>query len=339
MFDLTGKVTLKENYFRLIKGQSPQYLCHNHEYSHGFFMDALVLTNPMPGPGQEIIDRWGVLYKWAEGDPAPVPVITEQNKVIKEITQWDRYLNVPWPSKLDIDWTDCDRRASEFDRANYLFLGCCFTGLFELTHNLMGFEDSLMAFLEEPEAMGELLDVLTEYKLEYLKVLIDHTHPDMIHIHDDWGSKTSLFMAPETWRRLLKPRWAKIYDYIHSRGVLVQHHADCFCAPIVEDMAEIGIEVWQGIIPQNNIKEVQKRLNGRMALQGGLDCTPFDYPGGWTEDEVRKFVRFVCDEYVPAGHFNPEVPNGVPLTPGIHEIIVDEMNTYGEHFFDRRTNE
>jgi hypothetical protein len=36
-------------------------------------------------------------------------------------------------------------------------------------------------------------------------------------------------------------------------------------------MAEIGIDVWQGIIPQNNIREVQKRLDGKMALQGGLE--------------------------------------------------------------------
>jgi hypothetical protein len=100
-------------------------------------------------------------------------------------------------------------------------------------------------------------------------------------------------------------------------------------------MAEIGVDVWQGIIPQNDIEAVQKRLGGRMALQGGLDCTPFDYAGGWNEEEVRGLVRFVCDAYVPAGHFVPEVPNGHPLTPGINEILIDEMNSYGERFFDR----
>jgi hypothetical protein len=335
MFDLTGKITPKENYLRLIKGDNPQYLCHNAVYSQGMFMDAMALSNRFPKEGDESEDGWGVQYKWPAGEPGPVPIVTEQNRVIKDIRKWDKYLNVPWPSKLNVDWTECDKRSAEFDRENYLFLGCCFTGLFELTHNLMGFEDALINYIEEPEAMGELLDVLTEYKLEYLKILIDHTHPDMIHIHDDWGSKKSVFMAPDTWRELLKPRWARIYDYMHSRGVLIQHHADCVCAPLVLDMAEIGIDVWQGVIPQNNIKEVQKRLNGKMALQGGLDCTPFDYVGGWNEADVRKLVRFVCDEYVPAGRFAPEVPNGAPLTPGINDILVDEMNAYGEHFFDR----
>lgn len=334
MFDLTGKISPKENYLRLIKNDNPQYLCHNAEFSKGMFFDALMMSYPLPMPGQEAKDAWGVMYKWPEGEPGAIPFITEENKVIKDIRHWDKYLNVPWPSKLQIDWNETDKLAAEFDRENYLLLGCCFGGLFELTHNLMGFEDALMAYVEEPEAMGELLDVLVDFKLDYLKLLIDHIHPDMIHIHDDWGTKRSLFLSPPTWRKILKPRWARIYDYMHSRNVMVQHHADCVCAPIVEDMAEIGIDAWQGIIPQNNIKDVQKRLKGTMALQGGLDCTPFDKPG-WTEKEVRQMVRDVCDQYVPAGHFIPEVPNGMPLTPGINEILIDEMNSYGEHFFDR----
>lgn len=333
MFDLTNRISPRENYLRIIRGGQPEYLCHTEEYTGGWFPDALMMSGNRPNFGGSWLDAWGVQYEWPEGEPGPVPIVTEENKVIKDITHWDKYLNVPWPSKLDLDWSDTEKRAAEFDRENHLLMGTCVTGLFELTHNLMGFEDALVAFMTEPEAMGELLDVLTEYKLEYLKLLIDHIQPDMIHIHDDWGTKKSLFMSPDTWRDLLKPRWAKIYDYMHSRGVIVQHHADCVCAPIVEDMAEIGVDVWQGIIPQNDIAAVQKVLNGRMALEGGLDCTPFDYPGGWNEPQVRQFVRSVCDDYARAGCFVPAVPNGRPLTPGIHEIIVDELNTYGEHFF------
>ncbi|NLT14322.1 MAG: hypothetical protein GXY05_08265, partial [Clostridiales bacterium] len=156
MFDLTGKITPKENYLRLIQGENPQYLCHNAVYSQGMFMDALAMSNRFPKEGDESEDGWGVQYKWPAGEPGPVPIVTEQNKVIKDIRKWDKYLNVPWPSKLKVDWTDSDRRTAEFDRENHLFLGCCFTGLFELTHNLMGFEDALVNYITEPEAMGEL---------------------------------------------------------------------------------------------------------------------------------------------------------------------------------------
>lgn len=335
MFDLTGKITPRENYLRIIKGGEPEYLCHNNEYSNGpVYVDPMAAYYAKREVGISQ-DPWGVSYIWLPGTKAANPYVTEENKVIKDIRRWDFYLkDVPSPSSLKLDWTEAEERAKNFDRKTYIFLGACFTGLFELTHNLMGFEDALCNYLEEPEAMGELLDYLCEFKLEYLKILIDHTHPDMIHIHDDWGNKRSLFMAPAVWRKLLKPRWARIYAYMHERGVMVQHHADCVCAPIVEDMAEIGIDVWQGIIPQNDIPDVQRRLNGRMALQGGIDGVVFDHEN-WTIEEVRGEIRRACDEYVPAGYFQPAMGNNIPLTPGLYEVVIDEMNAYGEHFFER----
>ena len=46
-------------------------------------------------------------------------------------------------------------------------------------------------------------------------------------------------------------------------------------------MAEIGIQVWQGTLPENNIPALQKHLRGRLVLMGGMgaaidraDATP-----------------------------------------------------------------
>ena len=58
-----------------------------------------------------------------------------------------------------------------------------------------------------------------------------------------------------------------------DHGVIVIHHADSFCEPIVEDMVDIGIDVWQGVLPENDIVKLQKQLDGRMTLMGGIDAT------------------------------------------------------------------
>lgn len=337
MFDLTGKISPRENYLRLMKNDNPQYICHADVYTEGVFNDPIRKHIQNRVPGKITKDAFGVSWKWIEGHVSANPYITEETKVIKDIRHWDKYLNVPWVRDMKIDWSEAEKRANEFDRKNKLLMVGCFSGIFELSHYLMGFEDALTNYLEEPEAMTELLTVLSDFKIDYMKALIDHLKPDMVHFHDDWGNKRNLFMSPQTWRKMIKPHYERIYGYIKSRGVIIQHHADCVCAPIVEDMVELGIDIWQGIIPQNNIPEIQKRLKGKMALQGGLDCTGFDRPG-WNEEEVRREVRRCVDEYVPAGYFIPEVPNGAPLTPGINDIIIDELNSYGEHFFDRLRN-
>ena len=79
----------------------------------------------------------------------------------------------------------------------------CIRDRFERCHFLMGFEDTLMNFLMEPEAMHELLDYLLDWRMEYAKQLIDHLQPDAILSHDDWGAKDRLFMSAETWSCLL----------------------------------------------------------------------------------------------------------------------------------------
>ena len=324
----------RENYFRLMKNEDPLYLCHEHVYTRGFFFDPILQSGPQRIEGEVTKDSWGVSWKWLKGHVAANPFINEETKVIKDITQWERYIKVPWPSGVTEGWEEAKARADAFDRENHILLCCCFGGLFEMSHYLMGFEDALMNYIMEPEAMTELLTVIADYKIEYMKMLIDNLNPDMVHFHDDWGNKRSLFMSPETWRRMIKPHYERIYGYIKSRGVLIQHHADCVCAPIVEDMIDLGIDVWQGIIPQNNIEEVQNVVNGRMALQGGIDGAVFDF-ADWNEEDVRKEVRRACDDYVPAGYFIPCIPNGVPLTPGINDVVVDEINTYGMNFFTR----
>jgi succinate dehydrogenase flavin-adding protein (antitoxin of CptAB toxin-antitoxin module) len=334
MMDFTNKITPRENYLRHLKGENPQYICSVEHYTGRPMFDRAFGFHGTQAPG-EFKDNWGVTWVLEPGQPAAVPMTTEANKVIKDITKWDKYLNVPWPSKMTIDWAPHEAQAQAHDRKNTLLYLSMPRGLFEMTHALMTFEDALCAFLEEPEAMCELLDVLMEFKLECLKLICDHVKPDIIQIHDDWGNKKSLFMNPTTWRETLKPRWAKIYAYMHERGVIVQHHADCICEPITPDMAEIGVDVWQGVIPQNNIAWIQKEVGLKMAMQGGIDSAVIeDGTSNLNEAAIRKEVRRCIDDYSAIGNFIPAHPNH-PLNKAAIPIISDEFDTYGEHYFDR----
>ena len=183
------------------------------------------------------------------------------------------------------------------------------------------------------DEMHELIDVITEYRLTYMKLIVENLHPDAIISHDDWGTKDRMFMSPDTWREFFKEPYRKLYDYLHANDVLIVHHGDSFLEPIVEDMADIGIDVWQGVLPTNNIPEISKRLNGRMALMGGID-SGIDRQDA-TEEEIRKETRRACDEYGGLGHFIPSITYGGPgtLYPEVEPIIIDEIHRYNkEHF-------
>ena len=284
--------------------------------------------------GTNSIDKWGTQILFPEDAPAAVPYVTAENQVVQDIENWRDYVKVPdLIANCSQGWEESQKMISEVDSENYLSMVVMGTGIFEQLHMLMTFEDTLVNLLAEPEAMHELIDVITEYRLTYMKLIVEHLHPDVICSHDDWGSKNSLFMSPETWREFFKEPYRKLYTYLHENNVIVMHHGDSYMEPIVEDMAEIGIDIWQGVLPTNDIVAISKKLNGRMALMGGIDSV-IDRADA-TEDEIRTETRRACNEYGQLGNFIPSMTYGGAGTiyENVEGIIIDEIAKYNmEHF-------
>ena len=141
-------------------------------------------------------------------------------------------------------------------------------------------------------------------------------------------------MRPEIWREVIKPAYVKPYQYLHDQGIIIIHHSDSFCEPLIEDMVDLHIDVWQGVLPENDIPRIQKQLNGRMALQGGIDITAVDRDDS-TEEEIRAEVRRVCNSYAVNGYFIPSVTYGGPgfIHPNVDEIVDDEIDRCSKEFF------
>ena len=280
-------------------------------------------------PGATHPDKWGTLIAWPAGDPGATPIITEDNKVCPDITRWREFVHAPDIEANCLGGWDVfggmARAQAGDEKLLAAFMPC---GLFEQCHFLMGFEDTLTNLYEHPQEMHELIDYILEYRLKYAKLLIDNFQPDMIFSHDDWGTKESLFMSPEMWREFFKEPYRKFYGYIREHGCIALHHADSYLVPIVEDMAEIGIQVWQGVLPENDIPALQQQLQGRMVLMGGIGAA-IDRPDS-TEEEIRDYVRQALESYCPGGHFIPSITYGMNGTIFKHvdPIIDSEIVAY-----------
>ena len=284
-------------------------------------------------PGATITDLWGTVIDWPADAPGSMPIVTDENKVIKDITRWREYVHAPdfIPYSSDPEaWAGLRAKTRERAGDERLVAGFMATGIFEQCHFLMPFKDVLTNLYDHPQEMHELIDYITEFRLAYVKHLIENLKPDVIFSHDDWGTKDALFMKPDMWREFFKEPYRRFYGYIREQGVIAIHHADSYLAPIVEDMAEIGIQVWQGVLPENNIPELQKRLKGSMVLMGGIGAAIDREDAG--EEEVRKYVHDALHEYCPGGHFIPSITYGLAGTVYKHvdPWIDDEIRKYND---------
>lgn len=279
--------------------------------------------------GQTTKDAWGVTIVWPENQLFAFP--SEIDKVCTDICEWREQVKVPDLAAECSDpalWKDAIETAEQIRAEGKLVAAYMGTGIFEQAHDLMGMSDACMNFLLEPDDMLDLIETIGEYRYQYAKLLIENLHPDAIVSHDDWGSKNGLFMSPETFREFLKPQYAKIYKLMKDNGVIVMHHADSYLEPLVEDMVDLGIDIWQGVLNTNDIPKLQEQLKGRMLLMGGVDSV-IDRADA-TEEEIRSEVRKVCETYGPAGGFVPGITYGRPgtLNPHVNKIMIDEIRQY-----------
>lgn len=288
-------------------------------------------------------DRWGTTIDFPADAPGPMPHVTEETKVIKDITHWQDYVHVPdLASNTAEGWAECREKAASLDpNGEKLLTGFMGTGIFEQCHFLIPFADVLTYLYEYPKEMHDLIDCILQYRLEYVKLLIDGLHPEVIFSHDDWGAKDALFFKPEMWREFFKEPYRQFYGYIRSRGVIAIHHADSYLVPILDDMAEIGIQVWQGALPENDIPKQLRRLNGKLVLMGGIGAS-IDRADA-TEEEIRTYVRRTLRENCPEGHYIPSITYGLAgaVYPQVDPLIDDEIAKYNEeaHFPRRRDPE
>lgn len=284
-------------------------------------------------PGATITDRWGTVIDWPADAPGSMPIVTEENKVLKDITRWRDYVHAPdfIPHSSDPEaWERCRAKARERAGEERLVAGFMATGIFEQCHFLMPFQEVLTNLYDHPQEMHELIDYITEYRISYVKHLMENLKPDVIFSHDDWGTKDALFMKPGMWREFFKEPYRRFYGCIREQGVIAIHHADSYLAPIVEDMAEIGIQVWQGVLPENDIPALQQRLNGSMVLMGGIGAAIDREDAG--EEEVRKYVHDALHEYCPGGHFIPSITYGLAgaVYKHVDPWIDDEIRKYND---------
>lgn len=321
-------LTPRENALAILSNEQPDY--------YGDFMstvkaidDPIRASDVIPMDGKAYRDSWGVTKVWPIGTQGAHPVCTPETVVVPDIEDWEAFLKVP--SFNDFDWSDCIAVTKKIDRNKYFAGYYMPTGLFERSHFLLGMENAFCSYLENPDDMSELLDVICEYKVKQIYLAGEMVHPDVFFYQDDWGHKLGMFLPPNLWREIIKPRQIKIAKAIHDVGALYIHHADCVCEPIVQDMVDIGIDIWQGVIPQNNILEIQCITEGKLAMTGGFDVPKYDVEGT-SEEEIRAAVRDCVDKYCPKGRFYPARPSARFTIARYGEIFEDELARYGRQW-------
>jgi uroporphyrinogen decarboxylase len=156
---------------------------------------------------------------------------------------------------------------------------------------------------------------------------------DVISVSDDIGHQDRLCMSPKTYRKIFKPRHARLAAAIKSRSdkPLMWHTCGCVY-DILDDLVEIGVDSLNPVqtTAKNMEAERLKREYGdRLSFWGGIDTMHVLNHG--TPADVRREVKTKIAALAPGGGFilNP-VHNVQPDVPVENLLaMVDAVQEYG----------
>ena len=275
-------------------------------------------------------DHYGVLWSLPVGQMGSYPLHDEEHTLVKDITEWREVVKRPMLPPVDGYWQMLKGKAAATDRNEQFVCSLHPQGVFERLHSLMGMEDCFINFYEEPEEMQALIEFITEVELDYAKAMVERVGIDAVLHHDDWGTTNNSFLAPDMFEEFILPAYKKIYGYYKENNVLIIHHNDGYGANLVDYMIEMGIDIWQGVIPDNDIPALLEKTDGKLTFMGEIESRRIDIPS-WSPEEVADEVARACRKIGPHRNFIPCLTAGMPFShipPVVGEVYknIDRMS-------------
>ncbi len=249
-------------------------------------------------------DEWGVLREYRIFGEAGLPV----GRPLDDWSGLERYNPPPIPALNAGD----QQRAAAYREEYYLKSG--WVSLFEQMHALRRFEDVLMDIAAGEAEIHRLADLLVEHQLKTIKYLVARG-VDAIQFGDDYGTQDALILSPRLWRQFFKDRYRVLIDAAHRAGKAVLFHTCGRVRPLLEDLAEIGVDaIW----PQLNVYDLDDLAAFSRANRVAVALHP-DRGGLMVEsgpEDVRRYVAMLFERFRPdqgGSWFYVEIDAGFPF--------------------------
>jgi len=221
--------------------------------------------------------------------------------------------------------------AEKFRKQNRYVLFSWWMLFFEFPWYLRGMTQLLLDFHLHEAEIHKLYDALCTTYEYYLQRAIRDLKPDGFWTSDDLGHQTQLFMNPETFRSLIKPYYKRIGDVVGQAGVHWWLHSCGNNTSILNDLAEVGVDVFHPVQKHAmDQKAVARDFGDKLSFLVGIDVQQALMV--LDPDEVRQKVRDLIDAFDrPEGKMCIAAGNGiVGGTPYENiEAFLDEAIRYG----------
>ena len=273
-------MTAKERIRRTVLFESPDRLPRDFPEPYGSDLATTGMNPSVDERPREGVDQWGAVWQNIGvsnlGEVKQFP-LTDYKDIDK--------LNIP-----DINdparWQGLDDARQ--DAADKFLLGRG-VSLYERVHFIRGLENTWADIYQNPEQLGELIDVLVEMNLVAIGKYAAAGMDGLVFC-DDWGLQDRLMISPEKWQEIWEPRYARVFQAAHQAGLLTFLHSCGNIVEIMDNLIDIGLDVIQMDQQVNmGLELLGHRFAGRITFWSPVDIQAV-MPGG-NLAEIRAYCR------------------------------------------------
>jgi uroporphyrinogen decarboxylase len=252
--------------------------------------------------GSKWIDIWGTGWEKIHAGVMGLPLVNPLAEV-------DALKSYPWPDAKDE--RICGKiycMAYAESAADRFLAGSHRDTLWEKAYMLVGMENMMIYFLNQPEYAREVLHRIMDFQLgiaeHYLKLGVE-----FVRLSDDLGSQSGLLLSPEIIDCFLQPEYERLCRLYRERGIMLWFHCCGHVEPLLEMFMQLGVRILNPVqATANNLKRVRTVTQGRMALHGGVNsATVMHGPAEKIAEEVRQDLA-IWSEGRLLLRSGPEVP-------------------------------
>lgn len=245
----------------------------------------------LPDPNT-FLDEWGI--PWTKPEKGPSFISKHPLAGELDIRALENY---PWPDAGDPErYRGLKEQAKRLKEETDFAVAAVFPRPpVSLSQFLRGYQDWFIDMGMNHDLIQAIMDRVLDVDLKIGERILAEIgkYIDVMFVHDDLATQDSLMCSPVTYRKIIKPRHKKIFDFIKSHSdARIIYHCDGAIAPIIQDFIEIGVDALNPVqisAAGMDTAGLKAKFGDKLCFWGAID-THTVLPHG-TVEEVRQEVK------------------------------------------------
>jgi uroporphyrinogen decarboxylase len=186
-------------------------------------------------------------------------------------------------------------------------------GIYERAYAVMGWNEFMLNIASNPKVVEELLDKVTDYKVEHAKKMVEIGFK-IAHHGDDLGTQCGGFFSKDMFRKYLYPRLKREWKVFTDAGLPIMLHTCGHVIDFLPDLIDIGLKILEPTQPCMDLEYLKKEYGKDLIFFGGIDTQQLPFI---TEKETREMTRKTIRILGKGGGYiiapSQELMNDIPI--------------------------